>query len=185
MGKIKDELLPSSDTSQVGVVGIMTPAFAVGVVGQGRLVAVGIEPTRQPPIRNAGTVGVGQDQSLVEPAKYSPSRDFAPVVVTAQFELCRRVDGFPVVAVLRSEVGMMARPWEVIRSDRSDPCGQTGCASGTLPNRYTAGNDERYTKLHGYIFNKYPNDTDDGVVLPKKLALATMCSVCAGACEYD
>lgn len=62
-----------------------------------------------------------QDQPSVEPAKYSPSRDVAAVVVTDQFELrCRRVDGVLFVAVLREEVGMMACPWEVIWPDVGD-----------------------------------------------------------------
>ena len=85
MGKIEDELLPSADGPQVGVVSIAPPALGVRVVGQGRLVALGKEPPRQAPLRNAGTVGVGQDQPPVEPAKYSPSRDFA-LVVTAQVQ---------------------------------------------------------------------------------------------------
>ena len=122
MGEFERELLPSADASQVGVVSVAPPAPLVGVAGQGRLVVVGIEPPLQPPIRNAGAIGVGQDQPPVKPAKYSPSRDSAPVVVTAQFELCRRrLGGVPVVAVLRSEVGMMACPWEVIGPDVGDP----------------------------------------------------------------
>jgi hypothetical protein len=38
------------------------PASAVGMVGQRRFVVVGVEPPRQPPIRHAGAMGVGQDQ---------------------------------------------------------------------------------------------------------------------------
>ena len=121
VGKIEDELLPSADGPQVGVVSIAPPALGVRVVGQGRLVALGKEPPRQAPIRHARAIGIGQDQPWVEPAKHSPSCDFAPVVVTAQFELCRRrVDGVPVVAVLRSEVGMMACPGKVIGPDVGD-----------------------------------------------------------------
>ena len=121
MGQVQYEFLASADGSQVGVVSVAPPAFGVRVVGQGRLVAVGIEPPRQSPIRHAGAVGVGEDQSSVGPAKYSSSRDVA-LVVSAQVELCRRrVDGIPVVAVLRSEVGMMACPGEVIGPDVGDP----------------------------------------------------------------
>ena len=85
MGKVEHELLSSSDASQVGVVSVASPAPAVGVVSQWRLVAFRIEPPRQAPIRDAGAMGVGQDQPSVEPAKYSPSRDFA-LVVTAQVQ---------------------------------------------------------------------------------------------------
>ena len=85
VGKIEDEFLASTDASQVGVVSVMPPALGVRVVGQGRLVAVRIEPPWQAPIRHARAVGVGQDQPSVEPAKYSPSRDFA-LVVTAQVQ---------------------------------------------------------------------------------------------------
>ena len=120
MGEVEHELLPSADGPQVGVVSVAPPAFAVRMVGQGRLVAVGVEPPWQPPIRDAGAVGVGQDQSPVEPAKYSPSRDVLSVVA-AQFELSRRrVDGVLVVAVLRKEVRMVAGLGEVIGPEVGD-----------------------------------------------------------------
>ena len=121
VGEVQHELLPSADGPQVGVVSVVLPASAFGVVGQGRPVAVGIEPPWESPLGNAGAVGVGQNQPLVEFAKYSRSRDFAAVVVTVQFELrCCRVDGVLFVAVLREEVGMMACPWEVIWPDVGD-----------------------------------------------------------------
>ena len=50
VGEVQHELLPSTDALQVGVIGVAPPASAVGVVGQRRLVAVGIEPPREPPI---------------------------------------------------------------------------------------------------------------------------------------
>ena len=87
MSEVQHELLSSADALQVGVVIDTPPAFAVGMVGQGRLVAVGIEPPREPPMRNARAIGVGQDQSLVELGEHSPSWDFALFIVTAQFEL--------------------------------------------------------------------------------------------------
>ena len=62
MGKVEDELLPPADALQVGVVSVAPPAFAVGVVGQGWLVAVWVELPRQAPIRNARAIGVGQVQ---------------------------------------------------------------------------------------------------------------------------
>ena len=87
MSEVQHELLASSDALQVSVARVTPPAFAVGMLGQGRLVAVGIEPTWEPPVRNARAIGVGQDQSLVEIGKHSPSCDFTLVIVIAQFEL--------------------------------------------------------------------------------------------------
>ena len=46
VGEVEDELLPSADAPQIGVVSVAPPAPAVGVVGQRRLVAVGVEPPR-------------------------------------------------------------------------------------------------------------------------------------------
>ena len=46
VSEVQHELLPSTDALQVGVASITPPAFAVGMVGEGRLVAVGVEPWR-------------------------------------------------------------------------------------------------------------------------------------------
>ena len=56
MSEVQYELLPSTDAPQVGVVSVVLPASGVGVVGQRRLVAMGREPTWQPPIRNARAI---------------------------------------------------------------------------------------------------------------------------------
>ena len=56
MSEVQHELLTSTDTSQVGVVGVATPASGVGMVWQRWLVAIGKEPLREPPIRNARAI---------------------------------------------------------------------------------------------------------------------------------
>ena len=83
---VDHELLPSADDSQVGVVGVASPTFYVWVVRQGRLVAVGVEPSRQTLLRNARAVRVGQDQSSVELGEHSPSSDSA-LFAAAQVQL--------------------------------------------------------------------------------------------------
>ena len=87
MSEVEYELLPSANPSQVGVVLVAAPASEVRVVGEGRFVAVWVEPPWQTPLRNARAVWVGQDQSSVEPWENSPSGDSALGVVIAQFQL--------------------------------------------------------------------------------------------------
>ena len=57
MSEVQYELLPASDAPQVSVV-IVTPPACVNaaVVGQGRLVAVRVEPPRELPIRTGSAV---------------------------------------------------------------------------------------------------------------------------------
>ena len=103
------------------MVGVAPSAFAVKVVGQGRLVAGAIEPQRQSSLRNARAVRVGQGQSLVEPWEHSPSGDAASGVATAQVQFQGRgADGVPVVAVVAKDVRMMPCSGEVVWPDAVD-----------------------------------------------------------------